>query len=283
MRTTKRRCRLLRRRGYSIGEIARTLTRSESTVHWHIKDIQLTQAQRERIHARWRTVMVQVNARRRGRALKPTMFRTPRWSGNLVHLVAHLSFDGRVDRFGGYYYNRSYRQALHVKKLFRHLLGLTPRMKLRRHGIWVVSYCNVEVASWLSEKERQLLGAVHLHGEWRRQWLKAFFDDEGHIHIAKHIRRVRASQDDPQVLRNAQQFLRTLGIQGRMDTHARALEITGRENLRTFRKRINFSSGIYINAHRKNGLWRRPIEKRKLLDIALASYEVRPLFHNLGR
>lgn len=216
--------------------------------------------------------MARVNAKRRGHSIRPIAFHTPGWSKDLVHLVAHLSFDGRVDRYGCSYYSRTYGQVVHVKRLLQQLLGVTPRTALRSNGIWVLSYYNVEVASWLSQKERQLLVAIRSRPQWQRQWLQAFFDDEGHIHVGNGVRRVRASQDDLRILLAAKRFLKTLEITSRIDQQAQAIEITGRENLTHFMDGISFAPGIRINAHRKNGLWAQNLEKRTLLTRALNSY-----------
>lgn len=279
---TKQLCRLLRKRGYSIGQIAKQLHLSESTVHWHVADIRLTKTQREELRCQKRALMATINARRRGQPMKQIIFRKPSWSRALVHLVAHLNFDGRIDQHGCYYYNRSHRQAQHVRRSFKWLLGIAPRMRLRENGVWVVSFYHVSVAAWLSCREKELLQVVCARPEWQRQWLQALFDDEGHVHLSKGVRRVRASQHDMKVLRYAQRFLGSLRIESRIDAQARAVEITGRDNLTNFSKLINFSPGIYINEHRKNGLWKFPLEKRALLYAALQSYET-PFFNNLGR
>ena len=265
-------CRSLRKQGSSIGQIARRLKLSESTVHWHVKDIRLTAMQRERLKIQKRALMAKVNARRKGKPLKPVLFRKPSWSRALVHLIAHLRFDGRIDRYGCYYYSRSSQQARHVRRSLKWLLGITPKVRLRPNGVWVVSFYNVAVTAWLAHKESELLQMVRAHSEWQRQWLQALFDDEGHVHISNGVRRVRASQNDLQVLRQAQQFLGRMHIASRIDRYAKAIEVSGRENLVGFRKRINFSSGIRINANRKNGLWNQPLEKRELLKLALGSY-----------
>ena len=68
---TKQRCRALRELGYSIGQIARLVKRSESTVHWHVRDIGLTAAQRERLGIQKRERMTRINAKRRGIPLNP--------------------------------------------------------------------------------------------------------------------------------------------------------------------------------------------------------------------
>jgi len=203
-------------------------------------------------------------------------FRKPPWSKTLVHLIAHLSFDGRVDRYGCYYYSRSHVQAWHVKEALEHLLEISPKIRRRSNGIWMTYYYNVAVAEWLQQKELELLDVVRYQPHWRQQWLKSFFDDEGHIHIAKSTRRVRASQDDPSVLQLAKRFLEEIGIHCRVDHLARAVEITGRGNLEAFRQHINFSNGLQVNGLRKNGRWHKDFEKRKLLDLALSSYEAPP-------
>ena len=281
--TCKQHCRLLRHQGYAIGHIAKLVKRSGSTVHWHVRDISLTTSQKLRLRDHWRAVMVVVNARRRGRPLKPVPFRRPAWSKGLVHLVAHLSFDGRVDRYGCAYYSRSHDQVLHVKQLLHRLLGLVANVRLRSNGIWIVSCYNVAVAAWLSQREEELLRVIAHQSTWQQQWLQAFFDDEGHVHVHRGIRRVRASQHAPQILQHAQEFLRALGIQSRVDPQAKAVEITGRENLFSFQRHVNFSSGIRVNAHRKNGVQTNHVEKRRLLARALNSYRAASLFHNSGR
>jgi hypothetical protein len=216
--------------------------------------------------------MADVNRRRRGKPLRPVEFRRPAWSAQLVSLVAHLSFDGRVDRYGCHYYNRSYEQVTHVRRLLEDQLGIVPRIVQRPNGVWVMSYYNVAVADWLAERERELALAIRDRPEWQLRWLKALFDDEGHVHVSGGTRRVRASQHDVQVLETAKALLESLRIQCRIDKGAMAVEITGRRNLETFREVINFSSGLRINEGRKNGLCRQPLEKRAALEQALASY-----------
>lgn len=269
----KRRCRSLRRGGLSIGQIARIVSRSESTVHWHVRGLKLSKIQEERLRHQKRTLMAKVNAKRRGVPIRPVEFRRPGWSSALVHLVSHLSFDGRVDHHGCHYYSRQREQALHVQQLLRRLLAVAARVRRKSNEMWVVSFYSVQVAKWLSERERELLSVVSRRPAWRIGWLKALFDDEGHVHYSTSTRRVRASQDDPQILRVARRWLSQVGINSRIDQGARAVEITGRDNLSVFHHRIGFSRGLTINEHRKNGLWAHPFEKRELLELALASYQ----------
>ena len=270
---TRVKCRMLRKRGHSIGQIARRLKLSKSTVHWHVRDIELTALQRNRLRCEKRRVMEQVNAKRRGRPLRRIAFLKPAWSQALVHLIAHFSFDGRLDRYGCSYYNRMHSQIVHMQQLMQRLLEVQPKIRQRESGIWVLSYYNVELATWLLQKERELLGQVRREASWQQEWLRAFFDDEGHVHMNGHgIRRVRASQDHPPILEFAQKCLASMGIGSRIDKNAKAIEITGREHLEIFSRKINFSDGIAVNENRKNGLWKQPVQKRHLLSLALGSY-----------
>lgn len=266
------RCRQLRRLGYSIGQIGKKLRLSESTVYWHTKDIRLTTVQRERLRLQKRKLMIRINAKRRGMALRRVMFRKPFWDAELVKFVAHLNFDGRIDRYGFHYYNRSKQQIRRMRGLARRLLGISPKSRRRQSGVWVMSYYHVEVASWLLAREHELLAVVCSHPDWQQAWLQALFDDEGHVHFSGNLRRVRASQGRPVILRLARQFLKSMAINSRIDTQAKALEITGRENLTIFSANVGFSSGIFINENRQNGIWQKPLEKRALLDFALSSY-----------
>lgn len=146
-------------------------------------------------------------------------------------------------------------------------------MKQRPDGVWEVSYYNVAVAAWLSQREHELFRVLPGQMRWQRQWLQALFNDEGHIYFSKSVRRIRASQADIDVLTRAQQFLKRLQIQSRVDRHAQAIEISGRKNLVQFKRQINFSPDLRVDPNRLNGLWRRQIEKRQILDLALASYK----------
>lgn len=279
----KQRCQSLRARGYSIAQIAKRLRLSKSTVHWHVHQIRLTDAQRENLRRQKRNLMVTVNARRRGKPMRILQFRRPLWSTDLVHLVAHLSFDGRVDRYGCCYYSRSHTQALHVTRLLEQLLDIKPSVRQRSNGIWIVSCYHVGLAAWLLRKENELLTVIRSRTDWQQQWLQALFDDEGHVYFSKHVKRVRASQRAPGILQHAQQFLRMVNIESWIDKRARAVEIRGRNNLFRFSKWINFSSGLAVNPARTNGLWSQPIEKRKLLDLALRSYKTTIALSQLGR
>jgi hypothetical protein len=101
--------------------------------------------------------------------------------------------------------------------------------------------------------------------EEKRIFLKSFFDDEGCISYerVRNLRRIRGYQRSNKILGLIKDLLNDFEIESKINkTH----------NLIKFQKEIGFSSGIYINPNRKNGIWKRRIEKRKILEKAINSY-----------
>ncbi len=155
--TLERRCRGLRQEGFSIGQIAGRLKLAESTVHRDVRGIRLTRAQRDALFQQWKRRLTEVNGLRRGIAVKRVACRRPRWSAEFVHLVAHLAFDGRVDRYGCHYYSRERSAVLHFARLMEQLLHVRPRVRRRSNGMSMASFFHVEIAAWLAKRERELL------------------------------------------------------------------------------------------------------------------------------
>ena len=234
--------------------------------------MRLTVLQRQALRCWKRALMARVNARRRGKAVKSVPWRKPVWSKSLVRLIAHLSFDGRVDRHGCHYYSRSRVQAEHVKRLLCEVLGIDPQMRLRPNGMWVVSRYNVELAAWLSGKECALLRVVGARATWRQQWLQAFFDDEGCVTLTKKKRLIRGYQHSLSILELIKELLAGLKIESRIDSKYGELSISRKDNLLKFQKLINFTPGLRVNGSRSNSIWKKSLEKREILRMALASY-----------
>jgi len=133
---------------------------------------------------------------------------------------------------------------------------------------------HAELAQNLESKVTELkrnLGAFPRH--WRRCFLQAFFDDEGHIYFNGSKRRVRGTQKDVAVLKTIKNLLAREDIKSRLDRRAQAIEISGREQLRRFQQVIGFARGIRINPQRRNGRWHQPMEKRRILQYAVNSYQ----------
>lgn len=142
-------------------------------------------------------------------------------------------------------------------------------------GVHRISYHNVALASFLKEKEKELInGVLEFPLEHQRAFLCAFFDDEGCMDYRKerNLRRVRGYQNDRHILSVVQTSLKRFRISADLKGKNEVV-ISGRENLSTFQREINFSKGVRINGNRPNSIWKRSIEKRTLLDQAIGSYK----------
>ena len=103
-------------------------------------------------------------------------------------------------------------------------------------------------------------------------FLQAFFDDEGCIYIYGNNRKIRGFQYNLEILKLVQNLLKSFSIKSRIEEKGKEIVISGKENLIKFRRGINFSKGIYINPERKNSIWKKKLEKRKILDKVINSY-----------
>lgn len=85
-------------------------------------------------------------------------------------------------------------------------------------------------------------------------------------------RMVRGYQNDQSVLLIVRELLKNFKIESKLAGRNEVV-INGKENLIKFRDEINFSKGVRINPKRTNSLWKKNLEKRKLLDMAIASFK----------
>ncbi|GAF71162.1 unnamed protein product [marine sediment metagenome] len=187
-------------------------------------------------------------------------------------------FDGHVREDGCTYYNRSKYQIEYLKVLIKRVFGIEPKIHVRKDGVIVMAFHNVEFAAYIKEKIKQI--SVYLKTkatkEEKRTFLKAFFDDEGNVYYkCKNKRRVRGYQKSDRILKEVAYLLEEFAIKSRIDKHSKAIEIGGRKNLITFKREINFSPLICMNPHRKNSIWQKEIEKREILKMAIFSYAIK--------
>ena len=108
--------------------------------------------------------------------------------------------------------------------------------------------------------------------EVKSAWLKAFFDDEGSITFNKNKRMVRWFQHSVEILQIVKQLLTDLGIASKIDEKYFEIIISKKENLLKFQKIINFTQGLQVNGNRTNSIWKKDLEKRKILEMAINSY-----------
>lgn len=136
-----------------------------------------------------------------------------------------------------------------------------------------LAYHNVELANFLRKKKQELFKNIKkLPKEFKRTFLKAFFDDEGNITFNGKKKVVRGFQHNLKILKIVEKLLYNFGIVGKIDRKYFEIDIGKRENLHKFAEEINFSKGLRINGKRSNSIWEKSLEKRKILQMALNSY-----------
>ncbi|MES2668451.1 MAG: LAGLIDADG family homing endonuclease [Patescibacteria group bacterium] len=198
------------------------------------------------------------------------------WTPELVLLVAHLSFDGGLRHGIVEYNNRSETLIRRVELLMQKLYEHEPKRILNpKTGVIRTSYYNVPFSSYLKNKSNELLRKIgDCDLKLKREFLRAFFDDEGCMDFkpSNNKKRVRGYQKNVEVLYLVQTLLKDMGIDSRI-TFPNEVVISGKENLVIFQKEINFSLGVCINGNRSNSVWKEHLEKRELLEMAINSYK----------
>lgn len=269
-------CRRLRIRGFSLGEISSVMKLSKSTVHAYVKNILLDSEQIEQIENRRKTKNSSKINPRKGKCLPGREINKPKyWSDDLVHIVAHFMFDGRVGEDSCIYYSKDEYQIMHMKNLLEKIFKANPKVQLRDNGVYGLSFYHVELADYIKNCEKVIFsylnnGATQLR---KKLFLQAFFDDEGNVFYKDDKRRVRGYQKSFMILEQIRGLLINFGIKGKINKKATDIEISGQRNLTKFAKEINFSPEIYINPFRRNGIWKRKISKRGILNLVLNSYQ----------
>ncbi|MCB9811530.1 LAGLIDADG family homing endonuclease [Candidatus Nomurabacteria bacterium] len=266
----------MRKKDHTLNEIVQITGRSKTTVYFHIRNIPLSKQKRKKISeaTRWRAL--RVAAARKGKALRPFKpFQS--WTPELVLLVSHLMFDGEITKSKCRYHNRS---AALIKRV-EDLMQLVYDYKGTKNtdttsGVVTVSFHNVELETFLKSKSKELLKNIHVFSRSKQtEFLRAFFDDEGcmDVRLNKSLRRIRGYQNDQEILKLVKLLLKNFDIESKL-RKPNEVVISGKENLRKFQKEINFSKGVRLNPNRTNSIWKKDIEKRELLDIAIRSYQI---------
>jgi hypothetical protein len=88
-----------------------------------------------------------------------------------------------------------------------------------------------------------------------------------------NIRRVRGYQHSYDILLIVKKLLTEFNIPSKIDSAQTEIKITRRENISRFAREVNFSPGVRVNGNRSNSIWKRHLEKREILRLALASYQ----------
>lgn len=274
MKSFKQTCIDLRKEDHTLNEIVKITGRSKTTIYFHIKGIALSEDKRRQIAENSRKLAIGVASSRRGIALRPFQ-PFDKWTPELVLLTAHLIFDGEISKTCAYN-NRSPALIGRFVVLMKQVYNFPPKRYFNSvTGVVKVCYNNVAMANFFKLKSNELLNCIQkLPVSNQREFLKAFFDDEGcmDFRVIKNKRSIRGYQNDVAILSTVQELLKKFGIDSKLQGRNEVV-ISGKENLIKFRDEINFSKGVRINPNRTNSLWKKDLEKRKLLDMAIASFK----------
>lgn len=275
MNAFRKQCIDLRNKDYTLPEIVRITGRSKASVFYHIQHIPLSRTKQASISTASGKRIGAYSSARKGKSTKGFIPFT-KWSDEHVSLIAHLLFDGEIKKSGCIYTNRSGVLLAQVESLMSVVYGYKPTKYFDVHtGVSKIAYFNVALSIYLKRKASALLkGIKTFPSERKRIFLKAFFDDEGCIDFKprRNQRRVRGYQKNISILQLVQHLLKNFGIDSKLHL-PNEVAISGRANLLRFQKEINFSSGVYMNGKRSNSVWKKDMEKRHLLSMALASFQ----------
>ncbi|MBI2515189.1 LAGLIDADG family homing endonuclease [Candidatus Wolfebacteria bacterium] len=269
-------CRILRRQGFTLGEIIKLTNLPKTTIYGYIRDISLPLKIQAEIKKRHIRRLVDFSRARKGKCIKGREIVKPvGWSLDLIFIVSHFMFDGQIKYAGCEYYNRSFSLIKEMKRRVKNIFGIDSPIYKRDFGVSQLRYYNVELGSYISEKAKRLLNDIKNFSLSEKQvFLKSFFDDEGNAHVYKKIRSVRGFQKNLIILKLVGSLLEDFGIQSKVDEKYKEIVVSKKNNLIRFRSRVNFSKGIYVNPARKNSIWKQKLEKREILNKILNSYQV---------
>lgn len=270
-----KRCVELRKQDYSILEIARITGKGKSSIYPYIKDTPLSKERRAATHAANVLHLRKITDARRGKSLREFK-RFEVWNKDLVLLVSHLLFDGELGRAHCAYNNRSTALIERVRNLMKILYDFDAKeYENPITGVIRISYYNVALTNYLRKKSEELLTQVqNFPKEFKREILRAFFDDEGCMDYRpkRNLRRVRGYQKNIEILKLIQNLLSDFEVASLLQLPNEVV-IRGKDDLLKFQKEIGFSPGVRINGNRTNSLWKKHLEKRELLNRAIASFK----------
>jgi len=271
----KEQCISLRKQDYSIVEIMHITGRPKTSVYHHIRNVPLSEKRIQSYKDASGQHIRRFALARKGKSeRKFTPFET--WTPERVLLVAHLSFDGGLRQGIVEYNNRSEALISRVETLMQEMYEYQPKRSLNiGTGVLRTSYFNVQLATYLKQKSQELLlGIRNLDISSKRDFLRAFFDDEGCMDykIKKNKRNIRGYQKNMDVLHVIKDLLADISIDSRIELPNEVV-ISGKRNLVAFQQEINFSIGVCINGNRSNSVWKEHLEKRELLKRAIDSFK----------
>lgn len=275
----KQKCIELRNQNFTLGEMVKILGRPKTTIFFHISNLPRSKILQEKISA----ISSKYAKLNHSRGLTPQKGKSAlgrkykefaKWTPDLVNLVAHALFDGEI-KYGGVIYNNRCKILIDgFESKMKLVYNFEPKFYLNKDGVRRISYYNVELGSYFkSKKDKLLIEIITLPREFQREFLRAFFDDEGSVDFRGKERRVKGYQYTDGILFLVQALLKNFEIISRVSTRFHELIISRRENIEKFAKEINFTKGIRVNGNRSNSVWKKSLEKRRILSMAISSYQ----------
>lgn len=267
----------MRRDGLTLTEIQNKTGLSKTTIFHHIQSVPKSDALKYKLRLISQELQKKVSDSRRGKSVKSYTFKKPeKWDPDFVNLVAHFLFDGQITRGSCTYYNRNETLLNGIIKSMNKILGVSDYKKYNSSGgVKRVAYHNVEIVAFLRRKRDELQTYIFGASEKEKlSFLKSFFDDEGCVSYSAKRRLIRGYQHSLNILKIVSTLLSEFTIQNRVDEKYYEIYISRKENLIKFQKFVNFTPGVTINGARSNSIWKKSLEKREILKMAVDSYLV---------
>jgi len=264
------RCKNLRRKGYTFGEIVKTVNLPKATIYNHVYDVILSPTAQKRLMKVYEMIAEENTRRidefnikeRKGKCIPGRIVIKPEgWTNELIFLMAHFMFDGEIQTHSCIYHNRNKVLIYQVSSLMKKVFKLQPHRWLNKGtGVHRVSYHYVELADYMKEKVLELKNYIGISSrKEKRIFLRVFFDDEGSVGFEKqrNKRRIRGYQHNLEILKLIQKLLKDFDIESKIDEKYKEIVISRKPDLIKFRDKINFSKSIFINPNRKNSIWKK--------------------------
>lgn len=215
-------CKKLRRKGYTLGEIMKATKRPKGSVYFHIQSIPISKRLKKRIQT-IKGKNIQGKGLKRGISrLKRSIRSFHIWEPWSVRLVSHIIFDGSITRKGVIYHNRNLQAVDQFSKDMSRVCLFSPRRYTTKENVHRVAFYNIEMESFWKKKTALLIGEVALlRKNLQREFLKAFFHDEGSVYFnnISRVRRITGVQYNQNILNLVEHILATFNISAQRDKH----------------------------------------------------------------
>lgn len=226
--------------------------------------------------------------------LKKIMARIPQSSKDLtlpkVRIISHCLFDGFVMKniakhsYVMGYSNKCCELIEEFVNDMKIVYNLSPTDEIERKSGFIIRYCCkaavedlIRYTSFKDGKERIPPEIINSILEWKIEFLKCFWNDEGMVHFSESIDKkgykhvsifVEAFLKNKNLLRQLKRLHESIRI--RTITRKNKIRISKKEDLIKFAKLINFSPGLKVS-YRKSK-WNGQ-EKKEVLRLAISSYK----------